>query len=220
MKLQKIINAEKKRYFDCYAALSISDPVFLVEIDSESLVNQVAIVESEPGKLKKIVYRVIAPENSSINYILFLDIQGTVELSLDALLKKSSSLSYSIFYILQGGGSLTINALLTHEEASSKSLFLAKGIVADHGKSNVLVKTVIKQQAINADALQTIKHLLLGDHATVVAMPILEALSDQIICKHGSSIGSFDADALFFLQSKGFDNNQAKELLLSLFLRN
>lgn len=213
MSLQKIIAMYKKTNPEFFTL----DQEYSVTSDSKDIHNKIAVAEVASGQTKKIFYDMALLENSSCDYTLMLDVHGTVELCFKVNLKQKSALSCSILYTISGKGSLIIKADIVHEEPESKSRFIAKGIVSDNGSCNVEVKTRINQEAIHSDALQTIKHMV-SDNAVVVAVPVIEALSDQVVCKHGSSIGSFDPQALLFLQLKGYDIERAKQLLLDVFL--
>lgn len=215
MSLQKIIAMHKK----ANPEFCIVDQEYLVTNDATDIYNKIAIAEIPQGSTKKISYCIIGRPNSSLEYTLMLDVQGTVELFFNVHLKQASAFSCSILYTISGKGSLTIKADIIHEELESKSMFLAKGIVSDSGSCTVQVKTRINQKAIHSNALQTVKNFVTSDNAVVVAMPIIEALSDQIACKHGSSIGSFDQQTILFLQSKGYDIDQAKKIILDAFFQ-
>jgi hypothetical protein len=216
MNVQKIIDEQKKIYKDLLV-VDLNDSMYQKVIDGLESVSIIAKASVMHDETKKILYHIVGHENAPIFCVILLDIHGSVELCIDAFLKAESSVSCSILYTICGSGSLKINASFVHEAINSKSVFLAKGIVIDQAKSHVMVKTVVTKEAVNSDALQTIHHLMLSDRANVTAMPILEALTDQIACKHGSSIGSYDSEALFFLQSRGFDTDQAQLILTEAF---
>jgi Fe-S cluster assembly protein SufD len=58
---------------------------------------------------------------------------------------------------------------------------------------------------------------LLTDTATVNTKPQLEIYADDVKCSHGSSTGQLDADALFYLRSRGLGEDSAKALLMYAF---
>ena len=62
---------------------------------------------------------------------------------------------------------------------------------------------LVRQDAQKTDAMQTNKNLLLSREALVDSTPALEILADDVKCTHGSTIGQLDADALFYLRSRG-----------------
>ena len=77
-------------------------------------------------------------------------------------------------------------------------------IVADHG-------------TVGTDAQQTNNNLLLTDGAVANTRPQLEIYADDIACSHGATVGQLDADAMFYLQSRGLPKRRAESLLTYAF---
>ncbi|MER3328456.1 MAG: SufD family Fe-S cluster assembly protein, partial [Candidatus Kapaibacterium sp.] len=75
-------------------------------------------------------------------------------------------------------------------------------------------KILVRPDAQKTNAYQSSKNVLLTDTAKVNAKPELEIYADDVKCSHGSSTGSIDKDALFYLQARGIPKEQAKALLL------
>ena len=65
--------------------------------------------------------------------------------------------------------------------------------------------------------MQTNRNILLSDSAGVNSTPCLEIYTDDVACKHGSTTGQLDDDAIFYLQSRGIDPRSAKGLLINGF---
>jgi Fe-S cluster assembly protein SufD len=74
-------------------------------------------------------------------------------------------------------------------------------------------KIVVQKDAQKTNARQTNKNLLLSPNAAVHTQPQLEIYADDVKCSHGSTIGQIDADALFYLRSRGLGTDQARSLL-------
>jgi Fe-S cluster assembly protein SufD len=60
--------------------------------------------------------------------------------------------------------------------------------------------------------------MLVDAGATANLKPELEIFADDVKCAHGASIGALDADALFYLASRGIGAAEAKKLLLRGFV--
>jgi Fe-S cluster assembly protein SufD len=71
---------------------------------------------------------------------------------------------------------------------------------------------------IGADGYQANHNLLLCDHPKVDSKPGLEILSDDVRCSHGVTIGEIDKNQIFYLQSRGISENEAKHLITQGFL--
>jgi Fe-S cluster assembly protein SufD len=61
------------------------------------------------------------------------------------------------------------------------------------------------------------QNLLLSREALVHSTPQLEILADDVKCKHGSTTGQLDPDALFYLRSRGISEEASRNLLTYAF---
>ena len=60
-------------------------------------------------------------------------------------------------------------------------------------------------------------NLLLSEKAQIKSDPQLEIYCNDVEWAHGSTIGQFDEDALFYLCSRGISKRYAKRMLLEAF---
>ncbi len=75
----------------------------------------------------------------------------------------------------------------------------------------------VHPDAQKTDAYQSSSSLLLSDDAVMDSKPQLEIYADDVKCSHGSTIGQLDADALFYLRSRGIPRAQAYQMLIRAF---
>jgi Fe-S cluster assembly protein SufD len=61
------------------------------------------------------------------------------------------------------------------------------------------------------------RNLLVSPKARVDTKPQLEITADQVKCSHGATVSQLDADEVFYLQSRGINEANARELLLDAF---
>ncbi len=90
--------------------------------------------------------------------------------------------------------------------------------IAD-GRSRVVFngKVMVHEKAIKTDAQQSSRNLLLANTAEIDTKPELEIYNDDVKCAHGATVGQLDANALFYLRSRGLDKEQARALLTHAF---
>ena len=50
------------------------------------------------------------------------------------------------------------------------------------------------------------------------AKPELEIFADDVKCAHGATVGALDRQALFYLESRGIEPDEAKALLTRVFV--
>jgi Fe-S cluster assembly protein SufD len=77
----------------------------------------------------------------------------------------------------------------------------------------------VRPDAQKTSAQQSNANLLLDSGAEVDSKPQLEIHADDVRCSHGSSVGQLDADALFYLRSRGLSEDTARALLTRAFAR-
>jgi Fe-S cluster assembly protein SufD len=134
--------------------------------------------------------------------------------------------------VLQGeGGDATLNGLymatgrqhidnhtrIDHVMPHCVSRELYKGVLDGQARGVFNGKIVVHKDAQQTDAKQTNKNLLLSTDASIDTKPQLEILNNDVKCAHGSTIGRLDANSLFYLRSRGLDEEAARSLLTYAF---
>jgi Fe-S cluster assembly protein SufD len=106
---------------------------------------------------------------------------------------------------------------IDHAEPHGTSRELYKGVLAGRSKGVFNGKIIVRPGAQKTDAQQSNPNLLLSDRAEINTRPNLEIYADDVKCKHGSTVGHLDEDALFFLRSRGIGENAARQMLSRAF---
>lgn len=92
-----------------------------------------------------------------------------------------------------------------------------KGILNGRARGVFNGKIFVREDAQKTDAKQTNKTLLLSNEASIHTKPQLEILADDVRCTHGATVGQLNADALFYLRTRGIGKEQARALLTFAF---
>src|SRR5262249_60793954 len=106
---------------------------------------------------------------------------------------------------------------IDHAQPHCSSRELYKGILDGRARGVFHGTILVRPGAQKTDAMQTNKNLLLSREALVDSTPALEILADDVKCKHGSTIGQLDANALFYLRSRGISPADARAMLTFAF---
>lgn len=106
---------------------------------------------------------------------------------------------------------------ITHAAPDTQSREIYKSVVDDRAKTVFQGKIVVEAEAQRTDGHQLSRGLMLSDAAEINAKPELEIYADDVKCSHGSTIGQLDADALFYLRSRGVSAAAARALLVRAF---
>jgi len=104
---------------------------------------------------------------------------------------------------------------LNHPHGISNQLH--KCIVDDRGHAVFNGKVFVPKAAQFTNAGQLNRNLLLSPKARIDTKPQLEITADQVKCSHGATVSQLDADEVFYLQSRGLNEANARELLLDAF---
>ena len=99
----------------------------------------------------------------------------------------------------------------------SSSQQLQKNIVADKAHGIFNGKIFVPKPAQLTDASQLNRNLLLSSQARVDTKPQLEITADNVKCAHGATVSQLEDDEIFYLQSRGIDENSARHLLINAF---
>lgn len=92
------------------------------------------------------------------------------------------------------------------------------GVVTDRAHTIYQGMIRAEKEAMHIDAYQSNKNLVLSDDARADSIPGLEILANDLRCTHGATIGKVDPEQIFYLQSRGLDLNDARQLIVAGFL--
>jgi len=109
------------------------------------------------------------------------------------------------------------NIIVDHNSPQTHSTQFVKSILFDTSTGVFNGRTVVHENAQKITAHQTNKNLLLSKKANMNSNPQLEIYADDVKCSHGSTTGQVDEDALFYLQSRGINKQDAMQLMVTGF---
>jgi Fe-S cluster assembly protein SufD len=120
-------------------------------------------------------------------------------------------------YIEDGSQHVDNHTLIEHTQANCQSHEFYKGVLAAESSGVFRGKIHVHQAAQKTDAYQANQNLLLSDSARIDTKPQLEIYADDVKCSHGATIGRLDADAIFYLRSRGIGHREAVRILTRAF---
>ncbi|PAX51292.1 Fe-S cluster assembly protein SufD [Brunnivagina elsteri] len=104
---------------------------------------------------------------------------------------------------------------LNHPYGISKQL--QKNIVGDKAHAIFNGKVFVPKPAQLTNAAQLNRNLLLSPKARVDTKPQLEITADNVKCAHGATVSQLEDDEIFYLQSRGINENDSRNLLIYAF---
>jgi len=118
----------------------------------------------------------------------------------------------------RGSETLEIVSTVHHAAPNATSRQVIRSVLAGAATGTYLGKVAVARGADGTDAGQSVRAMLLDRTATANAKPELEIYADDVKCAHGCAVGELDANALFYMASRGIAPAEAKRLMLQAFI--
>ncbi len=117
-------------------------------------------------------------------------------------------------YLTSGRQHIDNHIDIDHAMPHTSSEQYFKGILADRSRAVFSGRVLVRPGAQKTYALQADKNLLLSEGARVNTKPSLEIFADDVQCFHGATVGAVPDEALFYMRSRGIDEETARDLLI------
>ena len=123
--------------------------------------------------------------------------------------------------ILEGGNNEEheIKTYTKHIGQNTKSYQKIKSALNNNSKAIFQGKIYVDKNAQKTDGYQLSKAIILDKNSEFDSKPELEIYADDVKCSHGSTSGSLDENAIFYLMSRGLNRADAEKLLIKGFLQ-
>jgi Fe-S cluster assembly protein SufD len=105
-----------------------------------------------------------------------------------------------------------------HTASRGTSRQHVRGVVGDRARGSFSGHVIVAAGTTGTDAGQTSRSLLLSPTAEADTRPWLEIFADDVRCTHGATVGRLDADALFYLRTRGIPAEEARAMLVDGFV--
>lgn len=111
-----------------------------------------------------------------------------------------------------------INTESIHKAMHTESAMFSRSVLNENTRTIYRGKIKINKENKKCIAHQKSENLILGEKARCDAVPILEVKNDEVICSHGASIGHIDPEKIFYLTSRGIDEESAQKIIIAGFV--
>lgn len=122
------------------------------------------------------------------------------------------------FFIGSGEHAIRYHLTFEHQAPRTKSQALFRGLLSDRSKVDFHGNINISPRAVHTDAYLRHNTLLLSPQAHSTSVPALEILADDVKVGHASTTGTLDPESVFYLMSRGLNQQQAKDTLVDAFI--
>ena len=134
------------------------------------------------------------------------------------LLQENAVAEVDAAYIMNGWATIDTTTDIEHISSKTKSSQLIKGVVGGEARGVFQGKIRIEKDAQETEGHQLHRALLLSDTAEIDVKPELEIYADNVKCSHGAACGQLDKEQMFYMQSRGIGEAEAKQLLIDAYL--
>lgn len=136
-----------------------------------------------------------------------------------ALMGENADASLQGGWILARKNQAHAHVVMEHIAPSCRSMQKFKGIVSDTAQSSFQGKIFVRKEAQKTEAYQLSNNLIVSPYAIANCKPGLEIFADDVKASHGATVSQLNADQLFYLQSRGIREADAKKLLINGFCK-
>ncbi|MDO8566433.1 MAG: SufD family Fe-S cluster assembly protein [Candidatus Moranbacteria bacterium] len=121
------------------------------------------------------------------------------------------------FFIGRNTDKATLKIFQKHLAPKTTSHALIKSVLSDESEVAYEGSIFMNKQAIQGDASQESRAILLSPNTKVSLKPTLEILANDVRCRHAATAGPISQESLFFAESRGLSKTQATKLLIDGF---
>ncbi|WP_254544216.1 Fe-S cluster assembly protein SufB [Halomarina pelagica] len=116
------------------------------------------------------------------------------------------------------GQNIDTGAKVYHNAPDTKSTIVSKSISKDGGRTNYRGLVRIPRGAVNAACSVECDALMFDNESESDTMPHIEINESRVDVAHEATVGKIGDEDVFYLQSRGLDDDEAKQLIVSGFI--
>lgn len=120
--------------------------------------------------------------------------------------------------LMRGAQHADTTILVEHRAPHCQSNQNMRSVLDDRAHGVFQGKVHVYQPAQKTDGYQLSKAILLSEGAEMDTKPELEIYADDVKCSHGATTGQMDQEPLFYMQSRGIPEGEARALLIQSFI--
>jgi Fe-S cluster assembly protein SufD len=128
-----------------------------------------------------------------------------------------ATLSLGGLGLIHGARRADTTLQVVHAAPAGTSREFYRTIVDDDAVGVFQGKIIVEKAAQKTDGAMKSQAILLSPRAQMNEKPELEIFADDVVCGHGATVASLDPEQVFYLQSRGIADSEAKAMLLEAF---
>jgi Fe-S cluster assembly protein SufB len=116
------------------------------------------------------------------------------------------------------GQNIDTGAKVYHNAPETKSTIVSKSIAREGGRTNYRGLVRIADGAYDSSCTVECDALMFDNDSLSDTMPHIEIMEDRVDVAHEATVGKIGDEDVFYLQSRGIDDDEAKQLIVSGFI--
>jgi len=133
------------------------------------------------------------------------------------LVEKNASINIHALFSSRKKLHIDNQIMIKHIAEECRSSMNYRGIMQDNSTGVFGGTVYVDKNAIKTQSDMTNRNLLLSDNARINSKPVLEIYNDDVQCSHSATSGHLDYDKLFYIQSRGVCEKEARDILIQSF---
>lgn len=134
------------------------------------------------------------------------------------LIGEGASVHVQMAIVGNGVAQAELKCVMEHISQGTTGRITARRVQFGSSQSSLAGMLRVDAGAVGTDTYLSDKVVLVGEEAKATSDPQLEILADDVQASHGATIGKLSEEELFYLRSRGLDQQQAIRLSLQAFL--
>ncbi|MCR5404849.1 MAG: SufD family Fe-S cluster assembly protein [Butyrivibrio sp.] len=127
---------------------------------------------------------------------------------------KETTLSSNMGYLVRGDHFLDINYVADQRGRKTNAAMNFKGVLMDKAEKTFRGTLDFKAGSSGSVGDEQEDALLLGEDVVNRTMPVILCQEEDVEGRHGATIGQLSDELLFYMQTRGFDEQEAKRIMI------
>jgi Fe-S cluster assembly protein SufD len=192
-------------------------PTTILALAEGASAKHVAVVGDEPGLHIETQICELAKGAELIAFGLISGGQLTRRQIFVRMTGEEAKASLSGLALIDGARRADTTLQVVHAAPSGTSREFYRTIVDDDAIGVFQGKIIVEKAAQKTDGAMKSQAILLSPRAQMNGKPELEIFADDVVCGHGATVASLDPEHVFYLQSRGISDDDARGMLLEAF---
>ena len=212
-----VIETEVNSSCDILLSNLSSNSSIKIIISKDSQVTLSSLVENVVSNAKITIY---VKENSYLS-IYFADfVKDEFNLKCDINLDEEGATAYcKLASLASSKDNKNIDINVNHNSGNTYGKVDNYGVCKDDAKLTFLGTSHILKGSVKSKTQQNARIMVFDKASNAIAKPILRIDENDVEASHGAVVGKINDDHLFYLTSRGIDENEAKELITFGYLK-